>query len=132
MLKDHFSLHNFVDRNIKMEFRPKTFDLETAFATSKRRQLKKFRGPDSPLYSAIFPAVYITRILGLAPYKFSKDRLVPCNVYLIFSFIFLSIYSYNVYTVFAQFLTHKRHKPILGGTDYVKVINENKNEYIHT
>ncbi|XP_047351148.1 putative gustatory receptor 28a [Vespa velutina] len=117
-----YSRVNINDCNIKMEFRPKTFDLETAFAISKRRQLKKFRGPDSPLYSAICPAVYIARIFGDAPYEFWKDRLVPSNVYLIFSFIFLAIYSYNVYTIFVQFLTFTRQIPILGGTDYVKLV----------
>ncbi|KAL2727985.1 putative gustatory receptor 28a [Vespula maculifrons] len=110
-----------INRNIKMEFRPKTFDLEIAFAASRKRQMKKFRGPDSPLYSAICPAIYIIRILGQAPYKFSKDRLVPSNVYLIFSFVFLTVCFYNVYVVFYQFLHSTRKEPILGGTEYIKV-----------
>ncbi|XP_043668219.1 putative gustatory receptor 28a isoform X3 [Vespula pensylvanica] len=97
-----------------MEFRPKTFDLEIAFAASRRRQMKKFRGPDSLLYSAICPAIYIIRILGQAPYKFSKDRLVPSNVYLIFSFVFLTVCFYNVYIVFYQFVHSTRKEPILG------------------
>ncbi|KAI4483268.1 hypothetical protein M0804_008323 [Polistes exclamans] len=110
------------DKNNIMEFKPKTFDLETAFETSKRRQMKKFRGRDSPLYIAVYPAVYIMRIFGFVPYTFSKDRLVPSNTNMIFTLIFFSIYSYNIYSIIIQFLTSKRQAPIVGCTGYIKVI----------
>ncbi|KAI4501177.1 hypothetical protein M0802_003550 [Mischocyttarus mexicanus] len=113
---------NINDRNNIMEFKPKTFDFETAFATSKRRQMKKFRGRDSSLYNAVYPAVYIMRIFGFVPYMFSKDRLVPSNINMIFSLIFTCIFSYNIYIIIMQFLNSSRQAPIVGCTGYIKVV----------
>lgn len=105
-----------------MEFEPKAFDVEAAFTTAKKRQTTKFRGPDSPLYTAICPAVYIIRFFGLAPYEFSKDRLVPSNVYLIFSCSFLLLYSYVTYSVCNRFRSLTRDTELLKGTEYVKIV----------
>ncbi|KAK2584718.1 hypothetical protein KPH14_007051 [Odynerus spinipes] len=105
-----------------MEFQPKAFDVETVFTMAKKRRTKKFRGPDSPLYTAVCPVAYIMRFFGLAPYKFSNDRLVPSNVYLIFSFMVLLFYSYAVCTECYRFSKLQRDTELLKGTEYVKII----------
>lgn len=103
-----------------MEFRARPFDAETVFAVRKRRARKQ-RGPNSPLYTSIWPMVHVVRVFGFAPYEFSQNRLVPSNLYLIFSAITASLYSYILYVVYLRFTGVKRERPILGGTEYAKV-----------
>ncbi|RLU21153.1 ObirGr5 [Ooceraea biroi] len=101
---------------------PRPFDVETVFANAKRKSTRKLRGPDSPLYASIWPMVYVVRIFGFAPYNFSQDRLVPSNIYLIFSAIAAILYSYILYEVFQRMMGVKRQAAVLGGTEYAKVI----------
>lgn len=108
------------------EFRGKTFDVETVFSKArsgitKRKQIKKLRGPDSPLYTSICPLVYIIRVFGLAPYEFSQNDLRPSNAYLIFSLFTLSFYSLIAYVVYMRFNGVVRDRPILGSTENAKV-----------
>lgn len=86
----------------------------------KKQEIVQFRGEDSPLFEAIAPAFYIIRVFGLGPYHFSKDRLVPSNFHLIFSFLALIINTYIVIKVMIQF-TIKGGQPILGVTEQAKV-----------
>lgn len=95
--------------------------METMLAT--RRQIKKLRGSNSPLYESIWPMVYVVRMFGFAPYDFSQDRLVPSNGYLIFSAIAASLYSYIIYTILVRFMGIERDDNVLGGTETTKVNN---------
>lgn len=83
---------------------------------------KKYRGPESALYTAIYPSVCITRVFGLAPYDFTDDQMVPSNICLLFSFAFMSIYCYIMYIVYLRFTTLKREKPVFGVVETTKVI----------
>ncbi|XP_032666717.1 putative gustatory receptor 2a [Odontomachus brunneus] len=97
-------------------------DVETVFAMTKRKRTKRLRGPDSPLYSSIWPMVCVVRIFGFAPYEFSQDRLVPSNGYLIFSAIAAVLHSYILYMVFLRFTSIKRESAVSNGTEDAKVI----------
>ena len=107
-----------------MELHALPFDAETVFAKVKKKRLKKLvklRGPDSPLYRAIWPMIYTVRVFGFAPYNFSQDRLVPSNINLIFTAIATIFYSYLFYQVFNRFLSIKRGNETLDGTENTKV-----------
>ncbi|XP_071560320.1 uncharacterized protein [Temnothorax nylanderi] len=111
-----------------MELHALSFDVETVFAKVKKKQLKKLvklRGPDSPLYRAIWPMIYVVRVFGFAPYDFSQDRLVPSNTNLIFTAIATIFYSYVFYQVFSRFLLNlsiKRETEPLDRTENTKII----------
>ncbi|GAB1866431.1 Gustatory receptor [Camponotus japonicus] len=107
-----------------MKFRTRPFDVETVFVQAKKRQkTKKLRGPDSPLYMSIWPMIYVLRVFGLAPYDFSQDRLIPSNIYLIFTVIAATLYTYIFYVVTKLTIGTKRDdSAVLGGTDNTKVI----------
>ncbi|XP_071560319.1 uncharacterized protein [Temnothorax nylanderi] len=108
-----------------MELHALPFDVETVFAKVKKKQLKKLvklRGPDSPLYRAIWPMIYTVRVFGFAPYNFSQDRLVPSNINLIFTAIATTFYSYVFYQEFSRFLSIKRGNVTLDGTENTKII----------
>ncbi|XP_029157460.1 uncharacterized protein LOC114929910 [Nylanderia fulva] len=105
-----------------MEFQPRPFDVETVFVKAKKNQIKKLRGPDSPLYMSVWPMVYIVRVFGLAPYDFSQDRLVPSNVYLGFTVTVTILFTYIFYVVANKSLYLKRDEgPVLGGTENTKI-----------
>ncbi|XP_029666254.1 uncharacterized protein LOC115237395 [Formica exsecta] len=106
-----------------MEFQARPFDVETVFVQAKKKQAKKLRGPDSPFYMAIWPMVYVMRVFGLAPYDFSQDRLVPSNIYLIFSVTAATLYTYIFYTVVRRsFAAERDDNALLGGTENAKVV----------
>lgn len=105
-----------------MKFRPHPFDVETVFVQAKKRQTKKLRGPNSPFYMSIWPMIYVMRVFGLAPYDFSQDRLIPSNIYLIFTVIAASLYTYVFYIVARRTIGLKRDgNAVLGGTEDTKV-----------
>lgn len=106
-----------------MQLQPRPFDLETAFVRTKRRRTKRPRGPNSPLYAAIWPMVYVVRVFGFAPYEFAQDRLVPSNGYLIFSAFAAVLYSYILYVVFQKFTGVKRELIAVDTTESAKVGN---------
>lgn len=82
-----------------MKFQAHPFDVENVFVQAKKQQAKKLRGPDSPFFMSIWPMFYIMRVFGLTPYYFSQDRLVPSNIYLIFTAIAATLYTYIFYVV---------------------------------
>ncbi|XP_024882839.1 uncharacterized protein LOC112461728, partial [Temnothorax curvispinosus] len=104
-----------------MELHALPFDVKTVFVKVKKKQLKKLRGPDSPLYRATWPMIYIVRVFGFAPYNFSQDRLVPSNINLIFTTIATTFYSYVFYQVFSRFLSIKRGNKTLDKTVNIKM-----------
>lgn len=105
-----------------MKFRARPFDVETVFVQAKKRQMKKPRGPNSPFYMSIWPMFCVLRVFGLAPYDFSQDRLIPSNLYLIFTAIAATLYTY-IFSVVAQSTIGKKRDDsvILGGTEDTKV-----------
>ncbi|KAM0735878.1 hypothetical protein ACS0PU_009839 [Formica fusca] len=103
-----------------MEFRARPFDVETIFIQAKKQQAKKLRGPDSPFYMSIWPMVYVVRVFGLAPYDFSQNRLVPSNIFLIFSATAAALYTYIFYVVIQRFL-ERDDKGVTGSTENTKV-----------
>ncbi|XP_071630832.1 uncharacterized protein [Temnothorax longispinosus] len=105
-----------------MELHAFLFDVETVFVKVKKKKLVKLRGPDSPLYRAIWPMIYIVRVFGFAPYNFSQDRLVPSNINLIFTATATTFYSYVFYQVFSRFLSIKRGNETLDATENTKII----------
>ncbi|XP_077274244.1 uncharacterized protein LOC143903973 [Temnothorax americanus] len=113
-----------------MELHALPFDVETVFAKVKKKKEKlkklvKLRGPNSPLYRAIWPMIYVVRVFGFAPYNFSQDRLVPSNINLIFTAIATIFYSYVFYQVFSRFLLNqsiKRETDPLDRTEDTKII----------
>ncbi|XP_025270150.1 uncharacterized protein LOC105258691 isoform X2 [Camponotus floridanus] len=106
-----------------MKFRARPFDVETVFVQAKKRQKKKPRGPDSPFYKSIWPMICVLRVFGLAPYDFSQDRLIPSNIYLIFTAIAATLYTYIYYVVARRTIGIKRDdSALLGGTEDTKVI----------
>ncbi|XP_054007385.1 uncharacterized protein LOC128891697 isoform X1 [Hylaeus anthracinus] len=110
-------------RNIKARVKP--FDVETTFVelnAEKKNRGKKYRGPDSPLYSAIYPLVCIMKVFGLAPYDFAGDRMTVSNICLVLSLAFLVLYSYIIYMVYLRFIDTKRDKSIVAVVETVKVI----------
>lgn len=87
----------------------------------KTMDTKKVRGPDSPLYNAICPVVYIIRVFGLAPYEFHNDILVPSRIHSIFAYICLIAYTCIItHSVMSRF-TRNHEQPLLGHTEAVKV-----------
>ncbi|XP_076654089.1 uncharacterized protein LOC143359767 [Halictus rubicundus] len=90
-------------------------------AKTKNREIV-YRGPYSPLYSAIYPLVWTTRVFGMAPYDFTADRMTPSTVYFLFTFAFLGINTYIMYIVFLRFTSVKREKSILNVVETNKVI----------
>ncbi|KAM0736109.1 hypothetical protein ACS0PU_010070 [Formica fusca] len=104
-----------------MEFRARPFDVETIFIQARKQQAKKLRGPDSPFYMSIWPMVYVVRVFGLAPYDFSQNRLVPSNIFLIFSATAAALYTYIFYVVIQRFL-ERDDKGVTGSTENTKVI----------
>lgn len=108
----------------KIEDRAKPFDVETTFAEvslQRKKQTKKYRGPDSLLYAAIYPVACIMKLFGVAPYDFTGDQMTPSNASLVFCFSFLALYSYIMYIVFLRFISLKRDKPILAVVETTKV-----------
>lgn len=106
-----------------MEARP--FDMETVFVKAKKKQrTKKFRGMDLPLYTVIWPMIYVVRAFGFAPYDFMQDRLAPSNVYLIFSMIVVTMNSYIMFTVVEKVIRADQDDPILRGTENSKVSDQ--------
>lgn len=107
------------------KIRVKPFDVESTLAEvteARKCHARKYHGPDSLLYSAIYPIVSIMKVLGLAPYDFTGDQLVPSNCYLLFSFVFMGTYSYIIRNVCARFLAVQREKVILNVVETAKVI----------
>jgi len=104
-----------------MQLQALPFDVETVFAKVKKKRVKRLRGPDSLLYKATWPMIYIVQVFGFGPYNFSQDRLVPSNINLIFTVIAAILYSYVLYEVFYRFLSVKRETSTLGGTENTKV-----------
>ncbi|XP_003490866.3 uncharacterized protein LOC100746938 [Bombus impatiens] len=105
--------------------RVKPFDVESTLAEvteARKCHARKYHGPDSVLYSAIYPIVSIMKALGLAPYDFTGDQLVPSNFYLLFSFVCMAIYSYCIRNVCIRFLAVKREKMILNVVETAKVL----------
>ncbi|XP_015435782.1 PREDICTED: gustatory receptor 68a-like [Dufourea novaeangliae] len=103
----------------------KPFDVDIVYAeltALAKSRVKNYHGPDSALYSAIYPLVCVTRLFGLAPYDFTADRMTVSNVYLVFSLAFLAIYSYIMYIVFLRLVSLKRAKSILSVVETTKVI----------
>lgn len=107
------------------KIRVKPFDVESTLAEvteARKCHARKYHGPDSLLYSAIYPIVSIMKVLGLAPYDFTGDQLVPSNCYLLFSVVFMGTYSYIIRNVCARFLAVQREKVILNVVETAKVI----------
>ncbi|XP_060811963.1 uncharacterized protein LOC132905054 [Bombus pascuorum] len=105
--------------------RVKPFDVESTLAEvteARKCQARKYHGPDSLLYSAIYPIVFIMKVLGLAPYDFTGDQLVPSNCYLLFSFVCMAIYSYTIHNVCVRFLAVQREKVILNVFETAKIM----------
>ncbi|KAL6434695.1 hypothetical protein ACFW04_006199 [Cataglyphis niger] len=104
-----------------MEFQARPFNMETVFAQIKKKQTKKLRGPNSPLYMSIWPMMFVVRVFGLAPYDFLQDRLVPSNTYLIFSATAVTLYTYIFYITIQKFIADKLLK-IIDKTEITKMI----------
>ena len=105
--------------------RAKPFDVETTLeevTRAKKARVKKFHGPDSLLYSAIYPVVFTMKVFGLAPYDFTGDQLTPSNCCLLFTFAFMAIYCHIIYIVYLRFLSLQRNKAILTVVETTKVI----------
>ena len=105
--------------------RLKPFDGETTFAEvtlARKEHTRKYHGPDSLLYSAIYPVVCVMKVFGLAPYDFTGDEITPSNACLIFSFVFIGIYCHIIYIVYKRFLNVRRDKAILSVVETTKVI----------
>ncbi|CAK9812875.1 hypothetical protein ANTQUA_LOCUS7436 [Anthophora quadrimaculata] len=103
----------------------KPFDVETTLAEVKqerKNRARKYRGPDSPLYSAIYPLVCIMKVFGLAPYDFTGDEMAPMNFCLVISFAFIFIYCYILYIVYLRFTSLKRQKQMLHVVETTKII----------
>ncbi|THK33053.1 uncharacterized protein LOC107038839 [Diachasma alloeum] len=97
--------------------------LEGSTTTTKSGKSQTiYRGPESPLYSAVCPFVYVFRIFGVAPYEFADDILVPSCRNAIFSFIWLGLYCWIIYEVLASFYHVDRGSPLLGHTETVKTV----------
>ena len=106
--------------------RVKPFDVETILeevTRARKTKVKKFRGPDSLLYSAIYPIVFAMKVFGLAPYDFMGDQLTSSNCCLLFTFAFMTIYSHIIYIVYLRFLSLQRNNTILSVVETTKVIS---------
>ncbi|XP_017880705.1 uncharacterized protein LOC108625315 [Ceratina calcarata] len=107
---------------LKVQVKP--FDVETTYTelTQKKAENRtKYHGPDSPLYAAIYPLVFITRLLGLAPYDFTADRMTPSDVLLAFSFACIIIYCYIMYLVYMRFSSIAKVRSLLRVVEIAKV-----------
>ena len=89
--------------------------------SNQNENKNKFHGPDSSLFQAISPIFYIIRIFGLAPYRFSKDRLVSSNTHLFFSFFAIFIITYIISTILYRILNVTDLRPVLSSTERGKV-----------
>lgn len=100
--------------------RPLTMQIR-AFAERSKR--KKYRGSESPLYAATCPLIYVTRVFGLAPYEFDDNQiLVPSDINIIYSIIWLCVNTYIVYTVLLNIvLSPPVERHILQYTEMAKV-----------
>ncbi|XP_043476884.1 uncharacterized protein LOC122507937 [Leptopilina heterotoma] len=87
---------------------------------TKRQVNDKFHGPDSTLFEAVSPIFYIIRVLGLAPYRFYKNRLVSSNSHLFYTFAAILINSYVTITTFHRFLNEEDKKFVLSTTERAK------------
>ncbi|XP_024938529.1 uncharacterized protein LOC107266197 isoform X2 [Cephus cinctus] len=111
-----------------MDFRRDIFDVETSsgkiltIPAVRKCQMRKIKGCDSALYSAVRPVVYIVRVFGLAPYEFVEDRLTPSTVYLIWSLFNFIFYTWVLIVFINRFQGDESLKPLLGYTEFVKVI----------
>ncbi|XP_031775904.1 putative gustatory receptor 2a [Apis florea] len=106
------------------EPRLKPFDVEATFAEvalARKEHTRKYHGPDSLLYSAIYPVVCIMKVFGLAPYDFTGDEITPSNACLLFSFAFIGVYCHIIYIVYKRFLGIRRDKAILSVVETTKV-----------
>lgn len=84
---------------------------------------KSRRGAKSPLYDILYPAVYVIRVFGLAPYEFDKDgRLQPSSFNCVYSLFWALLNSYIVVATLMRFAGLNEDKPVLGYTDSGKVI----------
>ncbi|OAD60758.1 hypothetical protein WN48_04788 [Eufriesea mexicana] len=106
--------------------KPRTtaFDVETTYAEvvrDKKNRAKKYHGPDSQLYSAIYPLFCIMKVFGLAPYDFRGDEIVPSKACLLFSFAFMVLYCHIMYRVYIRFISVKRKKAFLNVVETTKV-----------
>ena len=88
---------------------------------SQNQNKDKYRGPDPTLLEALYPLFFTFRIFGLAPYRFSKHRLMASNPHLFFSFFALFINTYFGVTSFLQILEDTSKKPLLTATERGKV-----------
>ncbi|XP_028048525.1 uncharacterized protein LOC105833673 isoform X2 [Monomorium pharaonis] len=108
-----------------MDLRPLPFNLENIFIKKKKKKkkriIKRYKGPNLPLYKAMWPIIYIVRVFGYSPYDFSQDRLVPSNVNLSFTIIAVILYNYIVYNVLTRIWNIKRETSSLGKTENAKV-----------
>ncbi|KAK0094586.1 hypothetical protein PV326_010516 [Microctonus aethiopoides] len=89
--------HNTVNVMSSAELRKRPLTMQIrAFAERSKR--KKYRGSESALYAATCPLIYVTRVFGLAPYKFDDNQiLVPSDINIIYSIIWLCVNTYLVY-----------------------------------
>lgn len=106
--------------------KPRTtpFDVETTYAEvvrEKKNHARKYHGPDSQLYSAIYPLVCIMKVFGLAPYDFRGDEIVPSNACLLISFAVMALYCYIMHIVYIRFISFKRKKAFLNVVETTKV-----------
>lgn len=92
-----------------------------SLADRKTIDVRKIKGPEAPLYTAVCPVVYVIRVFGLAPYEFHKDFLVPSSINSMYALLCLTTYTYIIYTVLMSFVGKKREKPLLGLTEAAKV-----------
>lgn len=83
---------------------------------------QKSRGPRSPLYLKIRPAVSFLKFFGLWPFEFYEDRMTPSHFFLFFTVIWAIFYSYVIVAVVIRFEDGKKHqKSVLGTIETVKV-----------
>ncbi|KAK1117371.1 hypothetical protein K0M31_016743 [Melipona bicolor] len=105
--------------------RVKPFDVETMLeevTRARKTEVKKFHGPDSLLYSAIYPIVFTMKVFGLSPYDFIGDQLTPSNCCLLFTFAFMAIYCHIMYIVYLRFVSLHRNKAILTVVETTKIL----------
>lgn len=87
----------------------------------QNRNKDKFRDPDPSLLEAFYPMFFMFRIFGLAPYRFSKHRLVASDSHLFFSFFALFMNTYVGVINFLHTLEDHSKKPLLTATERGKV-----------
>ena len=102
-------------------FPTKMFNFNLIGFWNHNQNKTKFHGPDSSLFQAISPIFYIIRIFGLAPYRFSKDRLVSSNASLLFSFLAIFTNTFIIFTILNRILNDSNQRPVLSSTERGKV-----------